>query len=321
MPVLGQGSAGNDVSNTTVNGSYSRVLGQSSTANNVRNAAAIMNCTPFLCTDSLKLTSHSSKLQVMGSPKGGATVSTQIMFNFLGVTGKALAYSRWIHDYRNRVFKHQEDHLGMPCSVCGQEGWTCVFLLRNPLDRVVSSYLHTMKTKIHLAVQRENPDFTDDLTFAGFTVFLKRFAESRSRYRQDVHYLPQCDAGCEALHSVDMVTLLVESLDAGLAWFGRTTNMTGLSRRNMSSGHYIKKSPHIDPAAAHRPYSEQMRLSPPSYDSFLIDPNISRDICCLFRKDIELYRKACSVAWMRECAECMESCARELRRLKRCDEV
>lgn len=285
-------------------------------------------------TESVSVTSQSSKLQVMGSPKGGATVTTQIMFNFLGVTKKALAYNPWIHHYRLRVFNKEADHRHISVSECGQDGWTCLFVLRNPLDRVVSSYLTTVGAPwIRKSVQRGNQNFTAHTSFAEFVTLLEHVAETGSRYVGDDHYLPQCNADYERLDNSDsMMFVLLESLDAGLAWFGESKNIQGLTRGNMSSRHYRTKSTRVEHGAAYLPYdsflAKPRRLvdavlskSLPSYDSFLAEPGILRDVCCLFRKDIVLYRKACSAEWLQGCAECVDSCAKELQRLARCGDL
>ncbi|CAK0825986.1 unnamed protein product [Prorocentrum cordatum] len=176
-----------------------------------------------------------------------------------------------------------------------------------------------MSSKIHTFIEREIADFAADASFAEFIAFLKRTAATRSHYWQDMHYLPQCDNVCKHTEFDRVQHLPLESLDAGLAWFGQTENIQGLTRNNMSSHHYVKKSPRVDPGAAYLRYSKHLHDSPPSYESFLAEPSIFKDVCCLFRADIELYRMSCSSEWLQGCAECVDSCARELRRLAPCD--
>ncbi|CAK0825961.1 unnamed protein product [Prorocentrum cordatum] len=287
-----------------------------------------LRCGPVVRLSSALVFGQSSMINVSGhtgstivksrrnAAAAGATVSTQIMFNFLNITNKALEFSSWIHDYCGRVFNQDADHEAYQCSECGLNGLKCLQIVRNPLDRVVSSYVHTMSTKIHTFIEREIADFAADASFAEFIAFLKRTAATRSRYWQDGHYLPQCDKTCKHTEFDRVQHLPVESLDAGLAWFGQTENIQGLTRKNMSSNHYVKKSPRVDPGAAYLRYSEHLRDSPPSYESFLAEPSIFKDVCCLFRADIELYRKSCSSEWLQGCAECVDSCARELRRVQ-----
>ncbi|CAK0817583.1 unnamed protein product [Prorocentrum cordatum] len=287
-----------------------------------RNAAEAKQCKQLPCIPSLKVSSRSSKLQIMGQGKGGATVSAQIMFNFLNITEKALEYSRWIHDYRCEVFNKDPDHKSYKCSECGLNGLKCLYIVRNPLDRVVSSYVHTMSTNnMHTSIRGKIADFAADAFFAEFIAFLKGTAATGRRYWGDPHYLPQCDTVCEHTEFDRVQHLLIESLDAGLAWFGQTENIQGLTRNNMSSKHYVKKSSRMDPGAAYLRYSKHLHDSPPSYESFLAEPSIFKDVCCFFRTDIELYRKSCSAEWLQGCAECMDSCARELRRLAPCNDV
>ena len=46
------------------------------------------------------------RLLLLSTPKAGATITTQMMFSFLNLSMAALNYSRWIHDFRQRVFEY-----------------------------------------------------------------------------------------------------------------------------------------------------------------------------------------------------------------------
>jgi len=200
------------------------------------------------------------KLQVIGQAKGGATVTTQILFNFLNITDKALAYHAWIHRYRLQVFDRLEEHRSTECQECGQKGWTCVMVVRNPLDRVVSSYIHVMKSKKRLFIRKVKPDFGNNVSFAGFIEWLKLVANGTKKTAGSGHYMPQCWSGCGNVGNA-LKYIPTECLDAGLVWFGKTEHVQGLSRRNMSSGHYIAKSSVSSPRAAHLPYNQELHAS------------------------------------------------------------
>jgi len=66
----------------------------------------------------------------------------------MGVFEKAMAYDTWIHNYREHVHDRQPRSEILPahtsrvaqCAQCNDRG-RCVKLIRNPLDRAVSSYL------------------------------------------------------------------------------------------------------------------------------------------------------------------------------------
>lgn len=221
------------------------------------------------------------------------------------------------------------EHQGIPCSQCGKQGWRCLMLVRNPFDRVVSSYF-AMAEHVNNIFRAGRPQQTpENWTFAQYIQFLKFVEGAGLRYRLDDHWLPQCDGSCDG-HPPNfpkLVHLPIENLDAGLAWFGKMQDIKGLTRHNMSSHHYIKHSSRLTPGAAHIPFNQTQLLSPtfrdhaPRYDSFLTEPKILRDVCCLYRNDIQLYRHACSAEWLQGCEECIETCAAQLRRLERCDGV
>ena len=77
------------------------------------------------------------RVAVFFSAKAGATVAAQMFFRYERVYDEAMSYTNWIHDYRNQVFNLRQNHV--PVDSC-KAGWACFQLIRQPLDRIVSSY-------------------------------------------------------------------------------------------------------------------------------------------------------------------------------------
>ena len=94
----------------------------------------------------LVLVDRPSKLLLLSTPKAGATVATQIMFEAFEperwARWRASGACAWIHDCRHRFASlraHKPQRLD-PCATCRDPAWSCVALVRDPLDRAVSSY-------------------------------------------------------------------------------------------------------------------------------------------------------------------------------------
>ena len=181
------------------------------------------------CGTPLFLWDKQHNLTMYGTPKGGATVTAQIMFRLMGLYEQALAYHPWIHEYRMKVHDRGTAHEVRPttraqvqqCAQCTETG-RCLKLIRNPLDRAVSSFLHAHKTKL-----------TDSMpsvpTFAQWVSVLKTAsvgAQGRGQEAADAgapgrsHWRPQFVAACDSSTTRRVVTHLpVEMLGDGLEAF------------------------------------------------------------------------------------------------------
>lgn len=105
---------------------------------------------------------HPARLMLCSSPKAAATTLSAVMIGFANASAE---FHRWMshNDYgagnmlsaRANYFRRQilgsrpahavpTDKLEM----CAQAGWLCIFLVRNPRDRVISSFLHAAITKL-----------------------------------------------------------------------------------------------------------------------------------------------------------------------------
>ena len=99
--------------------------------------------------DGLVLTNRADRFLVTSTGKAGATVATQLMLRREGLMKQTARFGQ-IHDYRQLTFEAQENHKPLPPGAVARacsHGWTCVAILRSPLDRVVSSYYHIMLHK------------------------------------------------------------------------------------------------------------------------------------------------------------------------------
>ncbi|KAG8458693.1 hypothetical protein KFE25_012891 [Diacronema lutheri] len=96
------------------------------------------------------------------APKAGKTTSVALMLahtnstraaeRWLADNGKATGMSTRILSYARQVFNSDPDHK-MPAHAhaaeqCAAPGWLCLVLVRNPLDRALSSFFHTAASKM-----------------------------------------------------------------------------------------------------------------------------------------------------------------------------
>ena len=308
------------------------------------------------------LVDHEQRIMLMFTPKGGATVAAQIFLRYEDLLKEAYTYSTWVHNYRLEVFNQQANHVPVQCTpkLCST-GWTCIRLIRQPLDRVVSTYAFAAKgctilahwdelKRIKLgsrAAQYKTPaagsaefqwgnytappkelcDVLRTTSFDEFTQALTMRSTTRTVSKADDHFMPQVhlvDDTCDgSTMGAGIFLVPVEFLSDALPYLGRTTgvwlNATGQtsSHYNMQNQHQVEDDLELQTAPVpFWPYSRVAKQSPP-YELFTSsDSDIGRRVCCLFREDIEMYRRACRQPWMQLCTACVAVCNRELERLR-----
>jgi len=269
------------------------------------------------------LIDQSSRFVMYAAPKAGATVATQIMFEHLGILGSALDYDPWIHKYRSRIFTHQPEHMPdvakgqdweyfRSCAICRSDGWSCVRLVRTPLDRVVSSYIHVMKHPplkiVFDATLNVNASFED---------FVQRLPSASQSAHLSNHYTRQSVVGCNDVDGdiePNVMHVPVECLNSALLQVENFTGVSGLSDLGIGSHHYIKKVDIEVSGASNWPFWKVLS-STPSYDNFLKSPSIRHAVCRYYSQDVSLYRKTCAQMWLQGSRGCELSCAAELARL------
>lgn len=105
---------------------------------------------------------HAAKFMLCSSPKAAATTLSAVLIGFANASD---AYAKWLRrnnthvstalSARANMFRRHvlgttpahavpEDKL----ETCARPGWLCIFLVRNPRDRAISSFLHAAVTKL-----------------------------------------------------------------------------------------------------------------------------------------------------------------------------
>lgn len=265
----------------------------------------------------VKVVDHPSKLMITGTPKGGATLTSQLMLRKLGLLETAQKW-KWIHGYRNKVFNLDPAHRPATCQeVCHRQGWVCVQLIRSPIDRAVSAYLNVMSSPnsvfreefkelqqsvahAHGGEYPPSPYRLKRASFADFVQALHLRSIQNLNSTFDDHFMLQADTDCTISHNVIPLPIetIQDSLVALKAMTGVELNATGLTSR-----HYKKKDPNSTSTQGTKqtvvlledlskvPYRKLPKS--PSYESFFQDPALNQILCRVYCPDFELYRQMC----------------------------
>ena len=88
---------------------------------------------------------ESANLAVMWSYKAACTTVIKWVFLHNGLLPDALAYNSWIHKYRLHHYQKSDRYLGR-LKELGRGKFDVIKVVRDPLDRAVSSYIHAYRT-------------------------------------------------------------------------------------------------------------------------------------------------------------------------------
>ena len=258
---------------------------------------------------------------------GGATVSAQLMVRHLGLMEEALAYDKWIHNYRMKVFVHKPEHRAVGCQRVDCTSWLCIKIVRSVVDRAVSSYLDTTmyKDKNHFPIlfrMAQNKGIGPEQS--PFQLFLSALQElakiGRDPANQNPHYLPQADLKCDSAPGMHLVPLegLQESLDIVHQTRGIYLNASGLT-----SHHYISKpatsnTTNLEPKASSRLRSDLFSSKGKfkfAYDDMFDTEEVKQLFCQVYCHDIALYAKLCRQPMVQSNALLTSVCERERQRI------
>jgi Sulfotransferase family len=87
---------------------------------------------------------ESANLAVMWSYKAACTTVIKWVFQQNGLLPEAMAYNSWVHKYRLRQYQKSERYLSR-LKRLSSGGFDVVKVVRDPLDRAVSSYIHAYR--------------------------------------------------------------------------------------------------------------------------------------------------------------------------------
>ena len=137
------------------------------------------------------------KLLLMSSPKAGATLVERLFLARVNLTGAAVHFKDYPLRYSHQVFQKAkgrmptQEHLA---SCVQGTGWLCIAIVRNPLDRAISSYIHTVGKWEALGSHFQELHGNADASFAEFAAALDRLARTKASHHPGggSHFMPQC---------------------------------------------------------------------------------------------------------------------------------
>jgi len=273
------------------------------------------------------------KLLLMSSPKAGATLVERLMLARLNLTGEAVRYHDGAYPlaYSHAVFQRAKGRMptaGNLASCAQGTGWLCVDIVRNPLDRAISSYIHTLVNWGPLGSHFQELDGNANASFAEFAAALARRARNKTSHsRAENHFMPQCVPTTRAgALRPDVLYVPVEMLTepGGYAcpMLDRVRG-TGLAAAEAAaqgdnSRHYMKTATSSPSGSEHWSWATVKEAHPiPAYDSFWSNTAFCRNVVgCLYRADVEAYVSACRAPALETCAAFRSACEVQLGRLR-----
>ena len=159
------------------------------------------------------------------SPKAGCTVICKIFFDYMNELNKALNYSSWIHDYRQKYYYAKHGFVNKNLLLSNY--FIKIKFVRNPYSRAVSSYIHVMKTNLKKIFNNE------DMSFYTFLLYLKQ-----KKYSNDYHYCLQ-NIYLENKKNIFHHIIKIENLENEIKNLNKLYNLN--LNYDFTSKHHVKK--------------------------------------------------------------------------------
>jgi hypothetical protein len=298
------------------------------------------------------------KLMIMSSPKAGATLALRLVLGELGLTDEAKQWGgyplKYVHGKHpphgiapSPAMQHRSRNASL--SQCTQGSWICVAIVRNPMDRAISSYLHSMSNydtiashfrELVAACGTTSQVCQSNASFVEFSRALDRRAATRSKSKGDDHFMPQVvpslphgtasgvlylpiemfyhldlsiDAACPPLARVNAINSKMEAAEA--AAFGAADAMSHHYQKPKTSTNNVSRP---DLWSWDRMRSELNAKTLPEYDTFWHDSDFCRHMVGdLYQADLHLYARMCGQKELRSsCKLFRDTCDDQLERLR-----
>lgn len=148
------------------------------------------------------LVDRNRKIAFMWSAKAGCTFGVKWFFAKCGLLDDAIKHYPWIHDYTLNVYIHKDEYnQALDLLLERPEEFAIIKLVRNPFNRVVSSYIHANRVgyedKALAIFLKRLVNRKKRFSFKEFV----RYLESISIYSCDIHHRQQ-------IHPVEIKGLL-----------------------------------------------------------------------------------------------------------------
>ena len=249
-------------------------------------------------------------LMLLFSPKAGCTSFTKWFFFQTGKLEEALEYGSWIHKYRTDILIRQEGYAAETLRLLQTRERPIIKLVRNPYDRAVSSFLHTVRgasrssggtgwERVLVRAARERAGKPQGEVFRlSFRDFLRHVAAVGSAVGKinghvAQQYLPREEAFISRVIKLENFRPEIRGLEAEFALREAPLEELSSSVHHISSGDQAAigkfSSPHaVAPADIQIGRSRVRRSDLPSYADFY-DAETERLVHECFAVDFERY--------------------------------
>jgi len=232
---------------------------------------------------------ESANLAVMWSYKAACTTVIKWVFLHNGLLPEALAYSNWIHKYRLRRYQKSERYLTRLKQI-GNGTFDVVKIVRDPLDRAVSSYIHAYRhgyddEAISDVIQRP---LTRQQRFS-FREFVTYLEQSNLRYCNPHHRVQVAPIERHVLFRTKprKIIRIEQGLTSALSELERSLGMPATDFKSpvFSSDHHTVRDTQHGPAADLTHFSR--KAVPPA--SMFYDAELSARVARLYAEDFRHY--------------------------------
>jgi hypothetical protein len=230
-----------------------------------------------------------ANLAVMWSYKAACTTVIKWVFQHNGLLPEALAYNDWIHKYRLRQYQ-KADRYDTRLKQLGTRKFDVIKIVRNPLDRAVSSYIHAYRTgyddaAISKVIQRPL-NRKQRFSFREFVTFLE---QSDLRYCNPHHRVQVAPIERHVLFGIKPRTIIKieQGLNSELNDVEHSLGLpeTDFSSRVFSSEHHTVRAFQHEPAADLTHFV--LKALPPA--NMFYDAGLSAKIMRLYAEDFSRY--------------------------------
>lgn len=232
---------------------------------------------------------ESANLAVMWSYKAACTTVVKWVFLHNGLLPEALAYSSWIHKYRLRQYQKSDQYLARLKQV-GSGTFDVVKVVRDPLDRAVSSYIHAYRTgyddKTIAEVIGRPVSRRQRFSFREFVTFLE---QNNLRYCNPHHRVQVAPIERHVLFRTrpGKIIRIEQGLTSALSELERAHGLpaTDFTSPIFSSDHHTVRADHHGLAADLTHFSQT--AVPPA--SMFYDDDLSARVARLYAEDFRHY--------------------------------
>ncbi|MEZ5830433.1 MAG: sulfotransferase family 2 domain-containing protein [Dongiaceae bacterium] len=233
---------------------------------------------------------ESANLAVMWSYKAACTTVIKWVFLQNGLLAEALAYGNWIHKYRLRQYQKSDRYLSR-LKRLNSSTFDIIKIVRDPLDRAVSSYIHAYRTgyddqAISQVLQRP-VTFRERFSFREFIAFLEH---SDLKYSNPHHRVQVAPVERHVLFRIAprRIIKIEQGLTSALSELERSFGLppTDFTSPVFTSDHHTVRAPQHGPAADLVNFPRKGAVPPAST---FYDDDLTARVARLYAEDFQRY--------------------------------